>query len=70
LSSISKVIGTLIEGFVSITPLELKMKEKEEVQMLQICLGIYIVIALLTFLIFLGTFFEAQNPDEKVPERI
>ena len=38
--------------------------------MLQICLGVYIVTALLTFLVFLGIFFEAQNLDEKVPERI
>lgn len=37
--------------------------------MLQTCLGIYIVIALLTFLIFWGTFIEAQNLDEAVKER-
>jgi hypothetical protein len=70
LSFLSKEIGTLIEGFVSITPLELKLKEEIGGSMLQICLGIYIVMALLTSLIFLGTFFEAQNLDEKAPERI
>jgi uncharacterized protein YneF (UPF0154 family) len=39
-----------------------------EVQMLQTCLGIYMVVALLAFLIFLGTFIEAQNLDEELQE--
>ena len=38
--------------------------------MLQICLGTYTVVALLTLLVFLGTFLEAQDPGENVPERI
>lgn len=32
--------------------------------MLQTCFGIYVVIALFTFLIFLGTFIDAQHSDE------
>lgn len=34
--------------------------------MLQTCFGIYIVIALFTFLIFVGTFIDAQRSDEDV----
>ena len=37
--------------------------------MLQTCFGIYIVIALFTFLIFLGTFIDAQRSDEDGKER-
>ena len=37
--------------------------------MLQTCFGIYVVIALFTFLIFLGTFLDAQRPDEDMKER-
>ena len=37
--------------------------------MLQTCFGIYIVIALFTFLIFLGTFIDAQHNDEEIKER-
>lgn len=34
--------------------------------MLQTCFGVYIVIALLTFLIFWGTFMEAHQRNEEV----
>lgn len=37
--------------------------------MLQACFGIYIVIALLTFLIFIGTFIDAHGHDEELQER-
>jgi hypothetical protein len=37
--------------------------------MLQTCFGIYVVIALFTFLIFLGTFIDAQHSDEDIRER-
>ena len=33
--------------------------------MLQTCFGIYVVIALFTFLIFLGTFLDAQHHNEE-----
>jgi len=33
--------------------------------MLQTCFGIYIVLALFTFLVFLGTFIEAQQLNEE-----
>ena len=36
--------------------------------MLQTCFGIYIVIALFTLLIFIGTFIEAQQNDEEAQE--
>ena len=34
--------------------------------MLQTCLGIYVVVAVLVFLIFLGIFIDAQYLDEEV----
>jgi hypothetical protein len=34
--------------------------------MLGTCFGIYLVIALFTFLIFIGTFIDAQHSDEEV----
>lgn len=37
--------------------------------MLQTCFGIYIVIALFTFLIFLGPFIEAQHNNEERKNR-
>jgi hypothetical protein len=37
--------------------------------MLTTCFGIYILIALFTFLIFIGTFIDAQHSDEDVTER-
>jgi len=38
--------------------------------MLQTCFGIYAVIALFTFLIFLGTFLDAQHSnDDEMKER-
>ena len=36
--------------------------------MLQTCFGIYIVISLFTFLIFMGIFIDAQHKDEDVKE--
>lgn len=38
--------------------------------MLQICLGIYIVMALFSFLVFLGTFLERQYAEDEMPENI
>jgi uncharacterized protein YneF (UPF0154 family) len=38
--------------------------------MLQICLGIYIVIALFTFLVFLGTFLDRQNVDDELRKSV
>jgi|GEM_PF-1512039 hypothetical protein len=36
--------------------------------MLQTCFGVYLVLALFTFLIFWGTFIEAQQHDGDGPE--
>lgn len=36
--------------------------------MLQACFGIYIVIALFTLLIFIGTFMDAHQHDEEAQE--
>lgn len=33
--------------------------------MLQTCFGIYAVLALFTFLMFLGSFLDAQQPDNR-----
>ena len=38
--------------------------------MLQTCFGIYIVISLFTFLIFMGVFIDAQQRDEDVKESV
>lgn len=37
--------------------------------MLGTCFGIYVVIALFTLLIFIGTFIDAHRNDEEVQER-
>ena len=37
--------------------------------MLGTCFGIYVVIALFTLLIFIGTFIDAQRNDEDAKER-
>ena len=36
--------------------------------MLQTCLGIYVVLALLTFLFFIGTFMDIPQQDEEMKE--